>query len=241
MIFIQKLAVLFFNLIDRLIHQKKILHFLKQERVQIDTWFDIGSHKGLYTDLIKNNFTTKKAFLFEPQKDIFKFIKKKYKSSKNIYLFNYAVSDSQKTQNIYINKHDLTSSLTKMNEKNLYLKVKAKLFGGNLKDMITNQYSVKTISLSYFLKQKKINKIDLIKIDTEGHELNVLKGLRDKIKIVKNILIEFHNNKIYLNYSSEKIHKYLIKNNFVLKKKIKFPFTEWEDRIYENKKINSRF
>ena len=55
MIFIQKLAVLFFNLIDRLIHQKKILHFLKQERVQIDTWFDIGSHKGLYTDLIKNN------------------------------------------------------------------------------------------------------------------------------------------------------------------------------------------
>ena len=155
MIFIQKLAVLFFNLIDRLIHQKKILHFLKQERVQIDTWFDIGSHKGLYTDLIKNNFTTKKAFLFEPQKDIFKFIKKKYKSSKNIYLFNYAVSDSQKTQNIYINKHDLTSSLTKMNEKNLYLKVKAKLFGGNLKDMITNQYSVKTISLSYFLKQKK--------------------------------------------------------------------------------------
>ena len=72
----------------------------------------------------------------------------------------------------------------------------------------------------------------MLKIDTEGHELQVLKGLEEKIKIVQIILVEFHNDKIYQNYSSEKVHKYLNKKNFKLKTKIKFPFTQWEDRIY---------
>ena len=80
---------------------------------------------------------------------------------------------------------------------------------------------------------KKIKSIDLLKIDTEGNELKVLKGLGKKIIIIKAILIEFHNNKIYKNYNSKLIHKYLLKNNFILKKKFHFPFTEWEDRIYQ--------
>ena len=79
-----------------------------------------------------------------------------------------------------------------------------------------------------------MNRVDLIKIDTEGHEFEVLVGLGNKIKIVKAFLIEFHNNKTYLNYNNIKIEKLLKKNNFILKKKIKFPFTTWEDRLYLN-------
>jgi hypothetical protein len=41
-----------------------------------------------------------------------------------------------------------------------------------------------------------------------------------------------------LNYNSKKIHNYLKKNKFVFKKSFKFPFTTWEDRIYQNKKFN---
>ena len=76
----------------------------------------------------------------------------------------------------------------------------------------------------------------MLKIDTEGHEYQVLQGLGKKINKVKIILIEFHNDKIYKNYNSKKIHKYLIKKNFDLKTRIKFPFTEWEDRIYLSNK-----
>ena len=84
----------------------------------------------------------------------------------------------------------------------------------------------------------KILKIDLIKIDTEGHELEVLEGLGNKIKRIKVILIEFHNSSTYLGYNSRKIEMILKKNNFKLEKKIKFPFTTWEDRFYFNKRIN---
>ena len=70
------------------------------------------------------------------------------------------------------------------------------------------------------------------KIDTEGHELQVILGIGKYIKNIKCILVEFHLDDIYMNYQPKKIHNFLIKNNFILRKKIKFPFTTWEDRIY---------
>ena len=87
---------------------------------------------------------------------------------------------------------------------------------------------------NFFIK-KNIKHIDLIKIDTEGHELEVLLGLEKKIKNVKAFLVEFHDNKTYLNYNNKKIDKILSKNNFKLKKRIKFPFATWEDRLYLKK------
>ena len=82
----------------------------------------------------------------------------------------------------------------------------------------------------------ELKKVDLLKIDTEGHEMQVLKGLSSEIKKIKIILIEFHKSSIYKGYNANKIHNHLVKNNFILKKNIKFPLTTFEDRIYINKK-----
>ena len=49
---------------------------------------------------------------------------------------------------------------------------------------------------------------------------------------IKNInLNHFNSNKIITS-------KDLKKNNFTLKRTFKFPFTTWEDRIYQNKNFN---
>ena len=64
-----------------------------------------------------------------------------------------------------------------MNTKNIYLNFKARLFGGNIHDMVTDSYNIKSLKLSSFINKKKIINLDLIKIDTEGHELSVLEGL----------------------------------------------------------------
>ena len=73
---IKYIAILFFDLIDIYFHQKKILKVLKK-KLEISIYIDIGSHRGTYTDLIIKNFRVKKVFMFEPQIEIFKFIKKK--------------------------------------------------------------------------------------------------------------------------------------------------------------------
>ena len=177
--------------------------------------------------------------MVEPQKNIFKYIKKKYFKDKRIRTYNLAISDKKKIQALYINKHDLTSSLTQIDKKNNYLKLKAKLFGGSINDLIQNKYMVNSCKLSEIIKKNNIKKVDLLKIDTEGHELQVLKGagafLKEKVNFM---LIEIHNSNIFLNYDAKKIHNYLKKNNFILKKKYKFPFTTWEDRIYQNKNFS---
>ena len=37
---------IFFNIIDKFLHQKKILKFLKKNLNNLNVYFDIGSHKG---------------------------------------------------------------------------------------------------------------------------------------------------------------------------------------------------
>ena len=64
------------------------------------------------------------------------------------------------------------------------------------------------ITLDKFLeKNKKIKKIDFIKIDTEGHELEVLKGAEKTIKKFKPILMVEKNNLNF--YAMSKILKKL--------------------------------
>ena len=235
---LEKIALWLFDLIDKYIHQRNIINFINDRNLTIKNFIDVGSHKGKYTDLILNNFETNKAFLIEPQKNIFNYLRYKYKHKNRVKIFNFAASNKNKTRKFYINKHDLTSSLAELNQKNQYLNIKSRLFGTNLKGMIKSKKIVKTLKLSSLIDKMKIHEIDLIKIDTEGHELEVLEGLGSKIKIIKVILIEFHNSSAYLGYNSKKIEMILKKNNFKLEKKIKFPFTTWEDRFYFNKKIN---
>ena len=68
------------------------------------------------------------------------------------------------------------------------------------------------ITLDKFLeKNKKIKKIDFIKIDTEGHELEVLKGAEKTIKKFKPnfIQLEFNWHQLYKNNSLLMFQKFL--------------------------------
>ena len=234
MILLKKIALVFFDLLDKYYHQKRINTFLK--KIKINFFLDVGAYLGTYTDLVLKNNNSSKALIFEPQDDIYRILKHRYKKNKNIKVFNYAISNKIGARKLYINKHRLTSTFLKFNLQNNYLNYKAKLFGSTIRGMTKNIKIVKTKTLKKIIKENKIKKIDLIKIDTEGHELEVLVGIGKKINKVKYFLVEFHNDRVYHSYKPRKIHNYLIKNNFVLKKIFRFPFTTWEDRFYMIKK-----
>ena len=57
---------------------------------------------------------------------------------------------------------------------------------------IKKEIKIKKNTLSTILDKHKIKKIDLLKIDTEGHEFNILKGIKRYYKKTKIILFEFH-------------------------------------------------
>ncbi len=228
------IAIEFFNFIDKFIHQPKILKVLKQKTKNINIFVDVGAHKGTYTDLIINNFDIKKTVMLEPQENFFNFLKEKYSKNDRVTILNKAVSEKEENLDFYINKHDLTSSLSILDTNNRYLKLKSKLFGTDTRGMIEKKIKVKTTTLKSVMEEISLRSIDLLKIDTEGHEFQVVKGIAEKIKYIKLILVEFHNDEIYVSYNPNELHDLLIFNNFKLINKFKFPFTTWEDRLYIN-------
>ena len=76
----------------------------------------------------------------------------------------------------------------------------------------------------------------MLKIDTEGYELEVLKGLKDQISKVSIILFEHHyDNMIVKNYKFGDIHHVLKNNGFSKVYKIKMPLRKSFDYIYIKK------
>ena len=89
-------------------------------------------------------------------------------------------------------------------------------------------------TIDMFAVSNDITQIDLLKIDTEGYELAVLKGAVQSILNTKIILIELSSHDMYFNYDKKEIEQFLLQNNFLLVKTFRTPFQKWEDRIYVN-------
>ena len=78
-----------------------------------------------------------------------------------------------------------------------------------------------------------INKISFLKIDTEGYEYEILKGLQNKIELIKIIMFEHHyDNMIKKNYTFFDINALLVSNNFKQIYKSKMPFRKTFEYIY---------
>ena len=214
-------------------HQPNIIRSLK--RLHIQNAFDVGAHKGETIDYLLQLKDIKRIYSFEPQENVFNILKRKYKKNKRVFLNKLSFSNNEKYKTFYINELSSTSTFTKLNKDSLWLRVKNKIL--NKKDLIKKKISIKPKTIDSFVKLKNIKKIDLLKIDTEGHDLEVLKGSIKSIRKMKinYILIELHFSKMYKGYSKKKIEKFLKKNNFLLIKRFKFPLLSFEDNLYQIK------
>ena len=213
-------------------HQSRIINYLK--RFDIDYFIDVGAHKGEFLSyLLKLKY--KKIYCFEPQKDIFKILHKKYKKKKNIKFFNIGLAEKKSNMTFYINK--ITSSSTFSKSKNTLFS-KLKKFVLNTSSFYDDKYSIKTQKLDEIFDNHKINDI-FLKVDVEGFELSVLKGAKKLIsKKVKYILVERHFFQLYQNYTPNKVELFLKKNNFRLLKKFTFPLLYFQDNIYIKNNLN---
>ena len=224
------------DFIDQYYHQKIILKKLKELKLEII--FDIGAHKGEFSKSVLNIKTIKKIYAFEPQKKIFNEYSKILNKNQKIKYINFALSDVSGKRRIQINKKTSTSTFSKININSNWFKIKNVLLGGyNRSSFLKNEY-VKTSTGDKFIKLFKLKCIDLLKIDTEGHEYSVLKGFKKNFRknSIKSILNEIHNNAMYKKYNIKTIENFLKKNNFIFKKKFKFPFLTFEDRLYVSNK-----
>jgi len=82
---------------------------------------------------------------------------------------------------------------------------------------------VKTNTLDNFCKIKKIKRVDLLKIDVEGSELDVLRGAKKLLNSVRIIQLEILQRKNKFSLEKNKILVFLKKFNYRLIKEKKIP------------------
>ena len=216
--------------LERNIHQKRISNFLQNKSIK--TIIDVGAHKGEFIECSLKINSVNKVIAFEPQKKIFSLLEKKFLNNDKIFLNNIALDIDKGKKVIRINKLSSTSTLNEIDDSSFYFKFKSFLLYE--KDSIISEEEIDTVSFDDFFDGKIFDQNTLLKIDTEGYELNVLKGSNKKIEEVKYILIENQFSKMYKNVDFKDSHNFLISKNFKLLKKFKFPTLHYEDRLYIN-------
>jgi len=145
----------------------------------------VGAHKGQEVQDYLNTFGNLEINLFEPQPNIFNSLKNIYGDHKNIYLYNFALGSKKKYSKMYISDNEGQSSSLLKPKKHLDEHPEIQFIGES-----------KNIEIRV-LDELNISNIDLINIDTQGYELEVLKGAKKALQEIKYILIEVNKDELY--------------------------------------------
>ena len=173
--------------------------------------FDVGGNIGQSIGRFKKIFNDPIIHSFEPNKSVFEVMINNFKNDEKVFCNNYALGDKTEEKNFNITNLSGKSSFYKINSDTSRIKDK------NYKISIITTEKVKIFTLDNYVEEKKIDKIDFMKIDAQLYEDKILEGslksLKDnKIKILQvEILFNDYYEK-YFNFSD--IEKHLITNNF---------------------------
>lgn len=164
-----------------IIRKRKMLRFYSEFIKEGDLCFDVGANVGNRTEVFLKLGASVVAV--EPQKTCMDKLKKKYGKNKKIILINKALGEKegQATMNVS-NVHEISSLSERWLKK---VKTTGRFLNWNKNDW-SKKVKVPLTTLDILVKKYGIPAF--CKIDVEGFELNVLKGLSKPIKAIS---IEF--------------------------------------------------
>ena len=224
-----------------LYYQLKLFSFLKKNNYQnFDVFFDVGAHEGESIILFSKNFNVKKIFSFEPSPINFKkllqnkkFIQLRFKDLE-INLENFALGQHKKKLIIKQLTESSSSTINEIDQNSKYFKKKNFFLNLVKNEFLMEKIEINQIKLSDYLEDKKISKIDFLKIDTEGYEFNVLLGMGKHLKNVSLIMFEHHYHDMLIkDYTFSNIHDLLKRNHFEQIYKYKMPFRKTFEYVYK--------
>jgi len=144
--------------------------------------FDVGANEGQsikkYLNILKNPI----IHSFETVSSAFNIMSERFSGNKKIYLNNFALGKKKEKKIINITKKTENSSFYKINQNTDWLKKRSKQYRTDQKNYSKEKELVSLITLDQYCKKRNIDRIDLLKIDTQGHELEVLHGAKTLIQ-----------------------------------------------------------
>ena len=166
--------------------------FFNQIKDKIETIFDVGCRSD--TEFL--DFQGEVHY-FDPMTDFISKLSKMENKNKKSFFNNFGLSTESKTLYYYPKYqsfHDRKISCSSSDEQNKIL--------------------LQVRKAKEYIEENNITKIDFLKIDTEGHELEILKGFEDKLSIVEIIQFEYGGTYLDSNIKLNDIISYLKTRNF---------------------------
>ena len=163
-------------------------------------FFDVGAELGLTTiPLAKANPDTL-FYAIEPNPHMVAHLKKESAGLENYLIFQYAASNfTGKAKFNVCTEHPGICSLLEFKKD-----AKKNWNAPNFPIFTDEVYEVDVICLEDFIAEHKIEHIDYFHCDAQGSDLNVLKGLGDKIHIIKEgqVESEYLKDSLYVNQNT---------------------------------------
>ena len=234
-------TIIFLNFFDYF-HKKKIINFIKKKIVTLDYIIDVGAHSGESINLFLKYFNPKKIYSFEASPENFDKLKLyvdklSVQNKTKIKIENVALGKNERIEMFNQTYESSSSTFNTININSEYFSKKKFFLGLKESSEYIKKIKVKITTLDNYFKKNKLQKIDLLKIDTEGFELEVLTGVKNNISKVSFILFEHHyDDMIKKSYRFKDIHNFLIQNDFKLIFKAKMPFRKSFEYMYGAKK-----
>lgn len=132
--------------------------------IPIKTFFDVGAHTGQTATQALNNFSQARVLSFEPHPTTFSVLSNAVQSPR-FEAFNLAISDMPGTVPFFEYGALATSN-----------SIVADSQYAVLTNFPSKTLHVEAINIDEFCQEHGIDRIDVLKVDTEGHELAVLQG-----------------------------------------------------------------
>jgi len=231
-----KLIINILNIFDYF-QQIKIIKLINSRFSKPIVIFDVGAHYGETIKLFTNKLKVEKIYSFEASPENFNILKKNISNNDypKVEILNYGLGEKNTKVNLNQTLESSSSTINQLNKKSKYFKKKLKVLNIKDNDSFHYQLPVTLITMDDFIEKNHIKYVDLLKIDTEGYEYNILKGLSKYHKRVKLVYFEHHYDDMILkNYKFGDIHKLLKNFGFVMIKKIKMKFRKSFEYVYEN-------
>ena len=216
--------MLLYNLVDKFLMRDFSDELINKLNSKKPIIFDVGCFIGNFSRNLKKklNLKNKNFYLFDANPNL---------KIKDFKYNNLVFSDKIQIRNFYLNEFfpSSGSSLKEDTKNDLKWNYTRKLI-----TLSSNKgfkiLKVKTNTIDNFCKKNKIIKIDILKIDVEGSELEVLKGSKKILNKTHLIQLEIYQNKKNFIKIEKKITKLLKKYNFykISEKKI------WSVSLFSN-------
>jgi FkbM family methyltransferase len=141
--------------------------------------FDVGAHVGEYTEAFLRVHPAGHSYVFEPSEQHFQKLSKRLGCYKNVTLVKCGLGNREREAPLY--KDAEVTGLASLTKRRL------DHYGINMDRF----EMIKLQTLDQIIKRDSIQSIDLLKIDVEGHELDVLKGATNAFRDRRISLVQF--------------------------------------------------